>query len=202
MVKLLLATKNKGKIHEMRTLLGAALENSVEVVSLQDLPNVPEPREDGKTFSENARIKALHYAKALKVLCVADDSGLTVDALGGKPGVLSARYAGPNATDQKNIALLLDDIKSYPRPWNAAFVCVAAAALPGRVVAETTGRMAGEIVPEPRGRGGFGYDPIFLVTETGKTMAELETLEKNRISHRGQAMRLLIEELRKSGVLG
>jgi len=116
--------------------------------------------------------------------------------------VLSARYAGPNATDQKNIALLLDDIKSYPRPWNAAFVCVAAAALPGRVVAETTGRMAGEIVPEPRGRGGFGYDPIFLVTETGKTMAELETLEKNRISHRGQAMRLLIEELRKSGVLG
>ncbi len=202
MVKLLLATKNKGKIHEMRVLLGAALEKSVEVVSLQELPNVPTPREDGKSFAENARIKALHYAKELKVLCVADDSGLAVDALGGKPGVLSARYAGSNATDQMNNALLLDDLKPYPRPWPAAFVCVAAASLPGRVIAETTGRVAGEIVPEPRGQGGFGYDPVFLVTETGKTMAELETLEKNRISHRGQAMRLLIEELRKSGVLG
>ncbi len=202
MVKLLLATKNRGKIHEMRTLLGAALEKSVEVVSLQDLPSVQDPREDGKTFSENARIKALHYAKELKVLCVADDSGLAVDALGGKPGVLSARYAGANATDQMNNALLLDDLKPYPRPWSAAFVCVAAASLPGRVIAETTGRVAGEIVPEPRGQGGFGYDPVFLVAGTGKTMAELETLEKNKISHRGQAMRLLIEELRKSGVLG
>ena len=202
MVKLLIATKNRGKIHEMRVLLGAALEKSVEVVSLSDLPNVPDPREDGKTFSENARIKALHYAKELKVLCVADDSGLTVDALGGKPGVISARYAGPNATDQKNNALLVDDLKPYPRPWKAAFVCVAAASLPGRVIAEATGRVAGEIVPEPQGQGGFGYDPVFLVAGMGKTMAELEILEKNKISHRGQAMRLLIEELRKSGVLG
>ena len=202
MVKLLLATKNRGKIHEMRVLLGAALEKSVEVVSFQDLPSVQDPREDGTTFSENARIKALHYAKELKVLCVADDSGLAVDALGGKPGVLSARYAGPNATDQMNNALLLDDLKPFARPWNAAFVCVAAASLPGRLVAETTGRLAGEIVPVPQGQGGFGYDPIFLVAGMGKTMAELETLEKNRISHRGQAIRLLIEELRKSGVLG
>lgn len=202
MVKLLIATKNRGKIHEMRVLLGAALEKSVEVLSLQDLPSVQDPREDGTTFSENARIKALHYAKELKVLCVADDSGLAVDALGGKPGVLSARYAGPNATDQMNNALVLDDLKPFPRPWNAAFVCVAAASLPGRVVAETTGRVAGEIVPVPQGQGGFGYDPIFLVAGTGKTMAELETLEKNKISHRGQAIRLLIEELRKSGVLG
>ena len=202
MVKLLIATKNRGKIVEMRALLGAAFETSVEVVTLQDLPNVMEPREDGKTFSENARKKALHYAKELKVLCVADDSGLAVDALGGKPGVLSARYAGPGATDAKNNELLLDDLKPYARPWTAAFVCVAAAALPGRMIAEATGRVAGEIVPEPRGQEGFGYDPIFLVGGTGKTMAELETLEKNRISHRGQALRLLAEELRKSGALG
>ncbi len=202
MVKLLIATKNRGKIVEMRALLGAAFEKSVEVVTLQDLPNVMEPREDGKTFSENARTKALHYAKELKVLCVADDSGLAVDALGGKPGVLSARYAGPNATEAKNNELLLDDLRPYPRPWKAAFVCVAAAALPGRLIAEATGRVTGEIVPEPRGQEGFGYDPIFLVDGTGKTMAELETLEKNRISHRGQALRLLAEELRKSGVLG
>ncbi len=202
MVKLLLATRNRGKIVEMRAILGSAFEKSVEVVTLQDLPNVGEPREDGKSFSENARIKALHYAKALKVLCVADDSGLAVDALGGKPGVLSARYAGPNATDGQNNALLLDDLKPYPRPWKAAFVCVATAALPGRVVAEATGRVGGEIVPVPQGQEGFGYDPIFLVEGTGKTMAELETREKNRISHRGQAMRQLADDLRKSGVLG
>ena len=202
MVKLLIATRNPGKIVEMRALLGAAFGKGVAVVTFQDLPNVTEPREDGKTFSENARIKALHYAKELKVLCVADDSGLAVDALGGKPGVLSARYAGPDATDAKNNELLLDELKPYPRPWKAAFVCVAAAALPGRVLAEATGRVAGEIVPVPQGQDGFGYDPIFLVEGMGKTMAELETLEKNRISHRGQALRLLIEELRKSGVLG
>jgi len=202
MVKMLIATKNRGKIVELRALLGAAFEKSVEVVTLQDLPNVAEPLEDGKTFSENARKKALHYAKELKVLCLADDSGLTVDALGGKPGVLSARYAGANATDATNNALLLDDLKPYPRPWKAAFICVAAASLPGRVIAEATGRMDGEIVPVPRGQAGFGYDPIFLLAGMGKTMAELETLEKNKISHRGQAMRLLVEELRKSGVLG
>ncbi len=202
MVKLLIATKNRGKIVEMRALLGATFGKSVEVVTLQDMPNVREPREDGKTFAENARGKALYYAKTLKVLSVADDSGLTVDALGGKPGVLSARYAGPDATDATNNALLLDDLKPRPRPWNAAFVCVAAAALPGRVVAEATGRVAGEIVPVPQGQGGFGYDPIFLVGGTGKTMAELETAEKNRISHRGQALRLLAEELHRSGVLG
>lgn len=202
MVKLLIATRNRGKIVELRSLLGSAFEKSVEVATLQDMPNVAEPREDGKTFSENARIKALHYARDLKVLCVADDSGLVVDALGGKPGVLSARYAGPDAPDEKNNALVLDDLAPYPRPWKAAFVCAAVAALPGRVVVETAGRVDGEIIPEPRGKGGFGYDPIFLVGGTGKTMAELEAIEKNRISHRGQAMRLLAEELRKSGLLG
>ncbi len=202
MARVLIATKNRGKVVEMRALLAAAFGEGVEVATLQEMPDVAAPREDGATFSENARAKALHYAKALGSLCVADDSGLVVDALGGKPGVLSARYAGPGATDARNNGRLLDDLKPHPRPWRAAFVCVAVAALPGRVVAETTGRVPGEIVPVPRGHGGFGYDPIFLVAGTGKTMAELATAEKNRISHRGQALRLLVEELGTSGLLG
>jgi non-canonical purine NTP pyrophosphatase (RdgB/HAM1 family) len=202
MIKLLLATKNRGKVNEIRGLLGLASQKNVEVLTLADLPTVKEPREDGKTFSENARIKAMHYAAAYRVLCIADDSGLAVDALGGRPGVRSARYAGPQATDEENNAFLLDDLKPHPGPWKAAFVCVAVCALPGRVIAEATGRIAGEIVPVQRGDGGFGYDPVFLVGGTGKTMAELSTEEKNRISHRGQAVRQLIAEMRTQGMLG
>jgi XTP/dITP diphosphohydrolase len=202
MMRLLLATKNRGKVLEIRGLLGLGALKNVEVLALIDLPNVKETREVGKTFSENARIKALHYAAAYRILCIADDSGLAVDALGGRPGVRSARYGGPNATDADNNAMLLDDLKPYPRPWKAAFVCVAACALPGRVIAETTGRIAGEILPVPQGYGGFGYDPVFLVEGTGKTMAELSTEEKNRISHRGQAIRQLISELKTQGMLG
>jgi XTP/dITP diphosphohydrolase len=201
-MKLLLATKNRGKVIEIRGLLGLGALKNVEVVDLTGLPNVGEPREEGKTFPENARIKALHYAAVHKVLCIADDSGLAVDVLGGRPGVLSARYSGPGATDESNNALLLDDLRPYPRPWKAAFVCVAVCGLPGRVIAEATGRIAGEIIPVPRGAGGFGYDPIFLVEGTGKTMAELSTEEKNRISHRGQAIRTLIKDLKAQGMLG
>jgi XTP/dITP diphosphohydrolase len=202
MIKLLLATKNRGKVNEIRGLLGVAAQKNVEVLTLADLSAVPEPREEGKTFSENARIKALHYAAAYRVLCIADDSGLAVDALGGRPGVRSARYGGPHATDEENNVFLLDDLKPHPGPWKAAFVCVAVCALPGRVIAEASGRIAGEIVPVPRGDGGFGYDPLFLVGATGKTMAELSTEEKNRISHRGQAVRQLIAEMRTQGMLG
>ncbi len=202
MMKLLLATRNRGKVVEIRGLLGLGVLKNVQVVVLPDLPSTEEPREEGKTFSENARIKALHYAGAHKVLCIADDSGLAVEALGGQPGVRSARYSGPNATDESNNALLLDELSPYPRPWKAAFVCVAVCALPGRVVAEATGRVPGEIVPVPRGQGGFGYDPVFLVEGAGKTMAELSTEEKNRISHRGQAIRNLIAELKNQGLVG
>ena len=201
-MKLLIATRNRGKIDEIRALLGMGLQKSVEVLTLPDLPNVPEPQEEGKMFAENARIKALHYAKEYKILCVADDSGLSVNALGGRPGVRSARYAGKQATDEENNALLLEELKPFPRPWTAAFLCVAAAALPGRVIAEATGRVEGEIVPNPRGKNGFGYDPVFLVKGTGRTMAEHTTEEKNRISHRGQAIRILIAELRNSGMFG
>ena len=201
-MKLLIATKNRGKVQEIRALMGAGIQRDVEVVTLADVPTVVEPREDGKTFAENARIKALHYARALKILCVADDSGLAVDPLGGLPGVRSARYAGEGASDAANNAHLLHELAPHPRPWKAAFVCAAAAALPGRVIAEATGRLEGQIVPEPRGQEGFGYDPVFLVGSTWKTLAELPTEEKNRISHRGEAMRALIAEMKASGVLG
>jgi XTP/dITP diphosphohydrolase len=187
---------------EIRGLLGMTGQKNVEVVTLADMPNAADPREEGKTFSENARIKALHYAAAYRILCIADDSGLAVDALGGRPGVRSARYAGPDAADEENNAFLLDDLNPHPRPWKAAFVCVAVCALPGRVIAEAAGRISGEILPVPRGIGGFGYDPLFLVEGTGKTMAELSTEEKNRISHRGQAIRKLVAEMKTQGMLG
>jgi XTP/dITP diphosphohydrolase len=202
MMKLLLATKNRGKVIEIRGLLGLGALKSVQVLALSDMPTTKDLQETGKTFSENARMKALHYATAYRVLCIADDSGLSVEALGGRPGVHSARYAGTQATDEENNNLLLNDLKPHPRPWKAAFVCVAVCALPGRVIAEATGRIAGEVVPVPRGFGGFGYDPVFLVEGMGKTMAELSTDEKNRISHRGQAVRQLIAELKTQGMLG
>ncbi len=201
-MKLLIATRNRGKAAEIKALLGLNLQRTVEVLTLPDLQAVAEPREEGKTFAENARIKALHYAKEHKILCVADDSGLSVEALGGRPGVRSARYAGNQATDEMNIALLLEELHPCPKPWTAAFVCAAAAALPGRVIAEASGRVDGEIVSAPRGESGFGYDPVFRVKGSPKTMAEHTTEEKNRISHRGQAIRFIIEELRKSGMFG
>ncbi len=199
-MKILMATKNRGKVIEMRALLGAGARN-VELLDLPGLPNVAEPRENGKTFSENARIKALHYAGAHRILCIADDSGLAVEALNGAPGVRSARYAGPDATDESNIEYLLADLKAHPRPWKAAFVCVTVAALPGRVLAEASGRIEGEIIPTAAGMGGFGYDPVFVVEGTGRTMAELTADEKNRISHRGQAIRNLVRELTNQGII-
>lgn len=201
-MKLLLATKNRGKVVEMKGLMGVGLARSVEIVSLADLPGAPDFVETGATFGENARAKALHYAGAHRLLCVADDSGLEVDALGGRPGVRSARYAGASATDEENIAFLLRELAGRPRPWTAAFVCHVVAALPRRVVAEAAGRVAGEIIPERRGTGGFGYDPVFFLPERKRTMAELSAVEKNLVSHRGQAIRRLIADLKSSGVFG
>ena len=200
-MKLLIASRNRGKVIEIRSLLGLSLQKVVDVVTLAEMPSAQQPREDGKTFAENARLKALHYSKAHRMLCIADDSGLAVEPLGGRPGVRSARYAGEGASDASNNALLLHELSPFARPWKAAFVCVAAAALPQRVVAEATGKVEGEILPEGRGRDGFGYDPLFFVPSLGKTMAELSTEEKNRISHRGIALRALIEEMKSAGLL-
>jgi len=200
-MKLLIASKNRGKVLEIRTLLGLALQRVVEVITLAELPDVQQPRENGNTFSENSRLKALPYAKAPRILCIADDSGLAVDALGGLPGVRSARFAGEGASDAANNAHLLHELAPFARPWKAAFVCVAAAALPQRVVAEATGKVEGEILPEGRGRDGFGYDPLFFIPSLGKTMAELSTTEKNQVSHRGYALRALISEMKNAGLL-
>ena len=200
-MKLLIASKNRGKVVEIRALLGLALQKVVEVVTLVEMSDVEQPRENGKTFAENARIKALHYAKAHKILCIADDSGLALEALGGAPGVRSARYAGDGASDAANNTHLLHELAPFARPWKAAFVCVAAAALPNRVVAEATGKVEGEILPEGRGRDGFGYDPLFFLPSLGKTMAELSTEEKNLVSHRGYALRALISEMKNAGLL-
>src|SRR3972149_11995543 len=116
-MKLLIATRNRGKINEIKSLLGLGLQKNVAVLTLPDMPNVSEPREEGKTFAENARIKALHYAKGCNILCVADDSGLAVDALGGRPGVRPARYAGEQANDEKNNDMLLEELKHIPGAW-------------------------------------------------------------------------------------
>ena len=199
-MRLLIASRNRGKVGEIRALLGLALQRVVEVVTLAEMPSVEEPREDGKTFAENARLKALYYAKAHKILCIADDSGLAVESLGGLPGVRSARFSGEGASDESNNAHLLHELAPFARPWKAAFLCVAAA-LPNRVVAEATGKAEGEILPEARGRDGFGYDPLFFIPSLGKTMAELSTEEKNHISHRGQALRALIAEMKTAGLL-
>jgi len=200
-MRLLIASRNRGKVAEIRALLGPALQRVVEVVTLTELPSVKEPLENGKTFAENSRLKALHYAKAHKILCVADDSGLAVEPLGGLPGVRSARFAGEGASDESNNAHLLHELAPFARPWKAAFVCVATAALPNRVVAEATGKAEGEILPEGRGRDGFGYDPLFFIPSLGKSMAELSTEEKNRISHRGKALRALIAEMKAAGLI-
>lgn len=200
-MRLLIATRNRGKAAEMEAILKGQAGGSLEVLTLADVAQVPEPPEEGETFAENARAKALYYAGVHRLLCVADDSGLVVSALWGRPGVRSARFASEKATDEENIALLLAELAGRERPWDAAFVCHAVAALPERIVAEAVGRVAGEIIPERRGTGGFGYDPVFLVREAGKTMAELSAAEKNRISHRGEAIRRLAAELSALGIL-
>jgi XTP/dITP diphosphohydrolase len=200
-VRLLLATRNPGKLREMREILGEALARGVELLSLDDLAPVAEPEETEETFAGNARLKALGYAAAHGVLCVADDSGLSVEPLGGRPGVRSARYAGEGASDADNNRKLLEELSPIPRPWPAHYACAAAAAVPGKVVAEADGRVDGEIVPEGRGGNGFGYDPYFLVSGSRRTMAELPPEEKNAVSHRGAAMRGIVRRLEEAGLL-
>jgi XTP/dITP diphosphohydrolase len=201
-MKLLIATKNPGKVREMRELLAPEAARGLEVLTLADFPPVPEPAEHEETFIGNAREKALAYADALGVMCIADDSGISVEPLGGRPGVRSARYAGENATDEDNNALLLSELSALPEPWPAAYFCAAVAAEPGRVIAEGHGRIGGRITTKRAGAGGFGYDPYFIVEGRVETMAELSPDEKNRISHRGQAMRELVGRLRELGALG
>ncbi|MDQ6873883.1 MAG: RdgB/HAM1 family non-canonical purine NTP pyrophosphatase [Actinomycetota bacterium] len=175
--------------------------SQVEFVGINDVPGYPEPVESGATFAENALIKAWAGVRHTGLITVADDSGLAVDALGGMPGVLSARWAGRRRDDAANLNLVLDQLADVPAERRgAAFVCAAAVATPAGAQRVTHGLMRGRIVDAPAGAGGFGYDPIFIAEGQTKTNAELTAAEKDALSHRGQAFAALAAEL--SDLLG
>ena len=194
--RLVIASNNKGKIAELTDLLGPL---GLTPVAQGEL-GVGEAEEPAVTFVENAILKARHAARITGLPALADDSGLAVDALGGAPGVRSARYAGDTASDADNVQALLDALKDVPEAQRTAqFHCVLVylrhADDPTPVICH--GRWPGSILPEPQGEGGFGYDPVFLVPETGTSAAELPRTEKGRISHRGRALALLLDQLGK-----
>jgi len=197
MTDLVVATRNPGKLREIRHLLEGA---GIAVRGLEGFPELPEVVEDGETFAANAAKKAETIARLTGCPCLADDSGLTVAALDGEPGVHSARYAGSQSDDAANNAHLLRELADVPDGRRqAAFCCVMALVLPGRPTVFFEGQVAGSILHAPRGQGGFGYDPLFLVAGFEQTMAELALDEKNRISHRGQALRQVVTALTASG---
>ena len=183
-MRLLIATHNRGKLIEYQEML----DDHFELVTLDDVGIRDDVEETGVTLAENARLKALAYARPSGLLTLADDSGLEVDALGGEPGVYSKRYAGENKSDAERNTFLLNKLRDVPRGKRAArFRCAIAIATPDGKLWETDGACEGEIMFEPRGTNGFGYDPIFQVAERGVRMAELSTAEKNKISHRARA---------------
>ena len=195
MDRLLIATRNQGKFRELVTLLAGT---SYSLVSLADVCVEAEAPETGSTFEENASTKATIYGSLSGLPTLADDSGLEVDALGGEPGVLSSRYAGEGATDAQRIEFLLSKLNNVREPNRGArFRCVIALAWPGEGVNLYSGGCRGRIAETPRGSGGFGYDPVFLVEELGKSMADLTENEKNRVSHRGIAARGAAAALRQ-----
>jgi XTP/dITP diphosphohydrolase len=193
-VKVLLATRNAGKLAELRRMLA---DGPVEVVGLADVPEFPDAPETGATFAENALAKARDAANATGLPAVADDSGLAVEALNGMPGVLSARWSGRHGDDVANLELLLGQLTDVPdERRGAAFVCAAALVVPDGLETVVHGEWTGRIVREPRGSGGFGYDPIFVPDGEQRTSAELSPEEKDAASHRGRAMRALLPHLR------
>ena len=195
MPKLLIATGNRGKFSEFRELLAGI---PYELVSLADLNITQAVQETGTTYEENARLKAEAYARASGLLTLADDSGIEVAALGNEPGVHSARYGGEGLSDAGRVDLLLSNLAKHPAmPRTARFVCVIAIAQPGREPRFVRGECPGVIASEPRGQNGFGYDPVFLLPELGKTMAELPPEQKGALSHRGRAARLARGVLRE-----
>lgn len=190
MSRLIVATKNPGKAREIRRLLA----DEVSVETLVDHPDIEQPPEDAETFEGNARIKAEHLMERLRVPVLADDSGLVVDALGGQPGVRSARYAP--GTDADRIHKLLDALKGVPKERRTArFVCAMVLARPGETPIVREGKCEGRIGEVPRGSGGFGYDPVFVLPD-GRTMAELDPEEKNGVSHRGRALSAMVPAIR------
>ncbi len=190
---LLIATRNLKKAEELRRILNDA---GIVVCSLQDFPDCPEVEEDGETFLENATKKAITVARHTGILTIADDSGLVVDAIGGRPGVYSARYAGAGANDWENNRKLLQELASFDiNERSARFVCVIALASRDGVIAAFEGTVEGMIAREPRGDNGFGYDPLFIPNGWNKTFGELDWSMKDSISHRARALKKLKEYL-------
>ena len=190
---LVLASRNAGKTSEIRDLLKAF---PVQICNLDDFGPLPEVEEDGETFDENAYKKAYFAARVLGLPALADDSGLVVEALGGAPGVYSARFAGDNASDADRCAKLLDAMKGHNQR-NAAFECVLSIAVPEGPALTYEGRCEGQITHQPRGKSGFGYDPIFFYPPSNKTFAEMTMAEKSKVSHRGRALQELLSEFDK-----
>jgi len=199
MKELLVATGNAGKVREFAALFS---DRELKLYSLKDFPDLLPGVEDGATFAENALKKAAAASGQTGLPTIADDSGLCVAALGGKPGVLSARYAGEGAGDEANNLKLLEELQDVPMgKRQAAFRCAIAFCTPEGLEASFEGELRGLILEEPSGSGGFGYDPLFMVPEYGKTLAELPLEIKNRISHRGRAAGALTEYLVKNGFI-
>jgi XTP/dITP diphosphohydrolase len=194
--KLFLASGNAGKLKEFRVLAQAS-GKAWKLELLREFAGLPEFEEKAPTFAENAAGKALYYSRRSEGMVFADDSGLVVPALGGAPGVLSARYAGQGASNEQKIAKLLGEMKGLAHAERVAyFVCVIAAVRQGRALAVVSEKVDGEILEIPRGTEGFGYDPVFFFPPLGKSFAELRAEEKSVYSHRGKAFRMLLEALR------
>ena len=190
---LILATRNAGKIREIAAILAPL---GLEIRPVAEYSDVPDVEETGATFDQNARLKALAVAAATGAWALADDSGIEVDALGGRPGVRSARYAGEPSDDAANNRKLIEELRGVmPERRTARYRAVIAVADPASVLCTAAGTCEGIIQDEPRGEGGFGYDPHFLLPDRGLTMAELPAEEKNRISHRGKALLALLDRL-------
>lgn len=186
-MEILIASRNLGKIREFRTMLSDIV--GLDIDSLLAYPDFPSPEETGSTFEENATIKALEAARGLKQFVLADDSGLVVPALGGAPGVHSARYAGENATDRENNKKLVQELDGKTGlERNAYYECVLVLASPDEVLKVSRGHCEGMIVDQEKGRNGFGYDPVFMKHDYDKTFGELSDDVKNRVSHRRKAL--------------
>jgi XTP/dITP diphosphohydrolase len=192
MKPLLIATTNEGKLREIRDVLRGL---DIPLLSLNDFPPVQEPDETESTFEGNALLKAHAYAQAFGVMTAAEDSGLVIDALGGAPGVHSARY--PGDTYPEKFSNLYSHLAAQPRPWTARYVCAVAVVVKGDTTPlfQTTATVEGEIWPEPKGNGGFGYDPIFYYPPYGRTFGEVDEARKLAVAHRGKAFGRLKEWL-------
>lgn len=200
MRKLLVASRNRKKLEELRRILAGSPDlRDIELVGLDDVPQYPEAPEKGLTFAENALMKAREGVKYTGLPTVGDDSGLAVDALNGMPGVFSARWAGRHGDDKANLDLVLAQLSDVDDEFRGgAFVCAVALVLPGGKEHLMHGKMPGRLLRAPRGEGGFGYDPIFVADGQTKTNAELDAAAKDAISHRGQALRALASVIAKS----